>query len=376
MKLKYLSQFRYGDALATDAKKSGDVAVYGSNGQIDVHSQANFLSPGIVIGRKGSYGKLTWASNGGFCIDTAYFIDRTCTCANLRYVYYMLHTLKLDVGSRDSAVPGLDRQIAHDKTVHQHDLHTQKLIADFLDRKTTQIDQAIKTREQQITLLNEYRQIIIQNAVTKGLDSSVPLKSSGVQWIGHIPCHWNIERIKYGLKEKKFLKNNNLPSGSISYGEVILKNSDKIPLQTRESYQEVLSGEYLINPINLNYDLISLRTALSNHDVCVSPAYIVLIGMPEKITPSFGKYILYTFDVQHMKSLGGGIRQTINFKDIGECLWALPPLHEQTAIATFLDTKTASIYQAIEIKTRQIAALKEYRATLINAAVTGKLDTT
>ena len=214
------------------------------------------------------------------------------------------------------------------------------------------------------------KQVIIQNTVTRGLDSDVLLKSSGVQWIKQVPCHWNIERIKYGLKEKKPLKNNNLPSGSISYGVVILKNSDKIPLQTRESYQEVLSGEYLINPINLNYDLVSLRTALSNHDVCVSPAYIVLNGIPEKIIPSYGKYILLVFDIQHMKTLGGGTRQTINFKDIGECLWALPPLHEQTAIADFLDTKTTQIDQAIKIKEQQITLLNEYKQIIIQNAVT------
>ena len=375
MKLKYLSQLRYGDALATDAKKSGDVAVYGSNGQIDVHSKANFLSPGIVIGRKGSYGKLTWASNGGFCIDTAYFIDRTCTCANLRYVYYMLHTLKLDVGSRDSAVPGLDRQIAHDKTVHQHDLHTQKLIADFLDRKTTQIDQAIKTREQQITLLNEYKQIIIQNAVTKGLDSRVSLKNSGVQWIGNIPCSWKLVRFgnlfterRQKVSDRDYKPLSVTKTGIYPQLENVAKSNDA------DNRKLVKAGDFVINSRSDRKG----SSGVSSLDGSVSLINIVL--EPKNIIPGFCNYILKSHAfVEEYYRMGHGIVSdlwTTRYDKMRTIVMPLPSIEEQKTITNFLDTKIASIYQAIEIKTRQIAALKEYRATLINAAVTGKLDIT
>ncbi|WP_417246919.1 restriction endonuclease subunit S [Celeribacter sp.] len=199
-------------------------------------------------------------------------------------------------------------------------------------------------------------------------------KSTPEKWIGDVPIHWSLERIKYGLTEKPARKNPDLPSGAISYGRVVAKDAEKILPETRATYQEVLSGEYLINPINLNYDLISLRTALSSLDVCVSPAYIVLNARPEKVVPAFGNYVLHVFDVQHMKTLGAGVRQTITFKDIGHCVWALPPREEQTAIANFLDRKTARIDGLIEKKGRFIELLKEKRSAQITAAVTGKID--
>jgi len=191
-------------------------------------------------------------------------------------------------------------------------------------------------------------------------------------WMGEVPAHWGLERMKYGLTEKATKKGADLPPGAISYGKVVTKDAEKISPETRATYQEVLAGEYLINPINLNYDLVSLRTALSEMDVCVSPAYIVLRAVPEKVHPVFGNYVLHVFDVCHMKTLGAGVRQTITFKDIGQCVWPLPPMEEQTAIARFLDRETSRIDGLIEKKTRFIALLKEKRATDVIEAISPK----
>lgn len=193
-------------------------------------------------------------------------------------------------------------------------------------------------------------------------------------WMGDVPAHWGLERMKYGLTEKTTKKGSDLPPGAISYGKVVAKDAEKITPETRATYQEVLAGEYLINPINLNYDLISLRTALSDINVCVSPAYIVLRAVPEKVHPVFGSYVLHVFDVCHMKTLGAGVRQTITFKDIGQCVWPLPPLEEQAAIARFLDQETGRIDGLIEKKTRFITLLKEKRAAVITHAVTKGID--
>lgn len=193
-------------------------------------------------------------------------------------------------------------------------------------------------------------------------------------WMGDVPAHWGLERMKYGLTEKTTKKGPDLPPGAISYGKVVTKDAEKIAPETRATYQEVLAGEYLINPINLNYDLVSLRTALSEMDVCVSPAYIVLRAIPEKVHPVFGNYVLHVFDVCHMKTLGAGVRQTITFKDIGQCVWPLPPMDEQVVIAKFLDRETNRIDGLIEKKTRFIALLKEKRAAVITHAVTNGID--
>lgn len=198
-------------------------------------------------------------------------------------------------------------------------------------------------------------------------------KDSGEDWIAEIPEHWEVRKLKLIFKEKKIKHNPDLNCGSISFGKVVIKDDEKIPLSTKASYQEVLKGEFLINPLNLNYDLISLRIALSEIDVVVSSGYIVLNSIID-IDKGYFKYLLHRYDVAYMKLLGSGVRQTINFNHIANSLLILPPKEEQTAIAHFLDRKTAQIDKAISIKQKQIALLKERRQVLIHKAVTHGLN--
>jgi type I restriction enzyme S subunit len=198
-------------------------------------------------------------------------------------------------------------------------------------------------------------------------------KESGESWISEIPKHWDIRKLKQVFYEKKHKKNVELNCGSISYGKVVIKDDEKILYSTKESYQEVLKGEFLINPLNLNYDLISLRIALSYIDVVVSPGYIVLKNH-KNINKEYFKYLLHRYDVAYMKLLGSGVRQTINFSHIANSILLFPPLPEQTAIAAFLDRKTAQIDQAVTIKEKQIALLKERKQILIQNAITHGLN--
>ena len=106
-------------------------------------------------------------------------------------------------------------------------------------------------------------------------------KDSGVAWLGEIPEHWEVVKLKRLFYEKKKTTNENLNCGSISFGKVVYKDDDKIPEATKRSYQVVSKGDYLLNPLNLNYDLISLRIALSDIEVVVSSGYIVLKASEE-----------------------------------------------------------------------------------------------
>lgn len=198
-------------------------------------------------------------------------------------------------------------------------------------------------------------------------------KPSGEDWMGEVPTHWEVRKLKHIFFEKKWKQNPALPAGSISFGEVVAKDDEKIPEATKASYQEVLKGEYLINPLNLNYDLISLRIGLSNIDVVVSSGYIVLKNYVE-IDKKYYKYLLHRYDVAYMKLLGSGVRQTISFNHIANSLLAFPPLIEQTRIAQFLDRKTTQIDKAIAQKEKLIELLKERRQILIHNAVTRGLN--
>ena len=196
-------------------------------------------------------------------------------------------------------------------------------------------------------------------------------KDSGEFWLGDVPEHWSIKKFKHIFKEKKKVSNPILNSGAISFGKVVYKDDDRIPEATKASYQEVLSGEFLINPLNLNYDLISLRIALSDINVVVSSGYIVIKNIID-LDKRFFNYLLHRYDVAYMKLLGSGVRQTINFNHLSNSLLVFPPIKEQTSIASFLDKKTSQIDHAIELKEKTIALLKEHKQIVIQELVTGK----
>ena len=198
-------------------------------------------------------------------------------------------------------------------------------------------------------------------------------KDSGISWLGEVPSSWKLERFKWIINEKIKTCNSNLPAGAISFGEVIYKNEENLALETKASYQEVLEGEFLINPLNLNYDLKSLRTALSKIDVVVSTGYIV-VRAHQSLNKKFFRWLLHEFDVAHMKTLGAGVRQTVNFADIANSYLYLPSLEEQTQIANFLDHETTKIDHLIEKQQQLIELLKEKRQAVISHAVTKGLD--
>lgn len=198
-------------------------------------------------------------------------------------------------------------------------------------------------------------------------------KDSGVEWLGVIPSHWDMVRFKYRLAEKKKTPNPQLEAGAISFGRVLYKSSENLAPETKASYQEVLAGEFLINPLNMNYDLLSLRTALSDIDVVVSTGYIVARS-DKQLVKRYVRWLLYQFDVAHMKTLGSGVRQTINFMDIGNSFFYEPTRLEQEKIANFLDHETAKIDTLIDKQQQLIQLLKEKRQAVISHAVTKGLN--
>lgn len=194
-------------------------------------------------------------------------------------------------------------------------------------------------------------------------------KDSGIDWLGEIPEHWELNRLKHLFKEKKKVLNFSLSAGSISFGEVVFKDDEKIPESTKATYQEVLKGDYLINPLNLNYDLISLRIALSDIDVVVSSGYIVIQDVIQ-LNKNYYKWLLHQYDVSYMKLLGSGVRQTISFNNIANSELPYPNLDEQEVIANFLNEKCEKIDGAVILKEQQIEKLKELRQITIHNAVT------
>ena len=168
-KLKYIMRLTYGSALSVDEREDGNIAVYGSGGQIGRHNFPNTDSPCIIVGRKGSVGKLHYSNAPVFVIDTAFFTDSNTTSENLRWLYYTLMTADLEY-SQDTGVPGLSRDYAINQWVKVPTENEQVSIANRLDAALSVIDDQIERLEAIILTLKEKRAALITAAVTGQLE--------------------------------------------------------------------------------------------------------------------------------------------------------------------------------------------------------------
>ncbi|NOZ91080.1 MAG: restriction endonuclease subunit S [Epsilonproteobacteria bacterium] len=250
-------------------------------------------------------------------------------------------------------------------------LKEQKKIAFFLDKKIANIDKFIENREKVIELLKEKKQIIINRAVTKGIDKNIELKDSGVDWIGEIPKHWEVRKLKYILKlesnkviisnNKKIIALENIESGT---GEFIKTNS---------KYQ----GEgILFNKDNILFG--KLRPYLAKVYFCKKQGIAfgdLLVYKAINIFPKFGFYLMLSnsFIVIINSSTYGAKMPRVSPNFINNLLVPLPPPKEQKKIVEYIENQTKKIDKAINLQKEYIQKLKEYKEVLINEVVTGKV---
>lgn len=254
----------------------------------------------------------------------------------------------------------------------------QQKIAQFLDDKIAKIDQAVDLAEKQIALLKEHKQILIQNAVTRGLNPDVPLKDSGVEWIGQIPEHWELtigmNVFRENKRDNKGMKENTVLS--LSYGKIIIKPEEKlfglVP-ESFETYQIVEPNDIIIRCTDLQNDQTSLRTGLAQDKGIITSAYLNL-KVINNYSAKFLHYYLHALDITKvLYKFGSGLRQNLSFLDFKRLPIIDVPLTEQQQIADYLDSQIIKIDQAIALKTAHIEKLKEYKNVLINDVVTGKV---
>lgn len=169
-KLKNVCHFNYGDSLPAEHRLEGKFPVFGSNGIIGYNNLTNTGSPTIIIGRKGSYGKLVYSSLSGFAIDTTFYVNEKIAKVNLKWLYYALMVLNLDTISLDTGVPGLSREYAYEKIIVLPNNEEQFSISNFLDSKTKKIDALITKNHNMIELMKEYKTSLISQAVTGKID--------------------------------------------------------------------------------------------------------------------------------------------------------------------------------------------------------------
>lgn len=329
-------------------------------------------------------------SNYDGMITGAYTVFRINPEYDEKFIYY--YYLNLDLDKRFKPLyRGLRNTIPKDwfmsfKTYFPSKPE-QNSIAKFLDEKMVQIDQAIALKQQQIAKLEEYKQIVIQNAVTKGLNPDAPMKDSGVDWIGDIPEHWEVKKLKF-LTSK--IGSGVTPSGgattyidngvpllrsqNIHYDGIVLENVARISDSVHNSMRgsQVNKGDVLLNITGGSlgrccYNESESEMNVNQHVCIVRPNSSIKTKYLNSLLAShIGQKQIWFFQQ-------GGGREGLNFQSLKNFVFPIAPLNEQLELVHYLDSKTNEIKVAIQTIRTQIDRLKEYKTILINQTVTGKI---
>lgn len=344
----------------------------------------------VLITKDGTIGKVGIVNNLGKTIkatlNSGVFVLRTSECSKYLFWNIISNVFKtqVDLISRGSTINHLYERDFKNFNFVLPPIQEQEAIANFLDEKTAKIDALVQTKEQQIEKLKELRQAKIHQAVTKGLDASAPTKDSGVEWIGEIPKHWEVSSLKWyakiysgGTPDKsnlKYWENGTIPW--LGSGEV---NQEIVNTPTSYITEEGLyksSAKWMMKD--------SLILALAGQGKTKGMvAYMNFNATGNQslasINPNpklYSKYLFFYLKASYRilrGEAGEGQRDGLNLQILGAHTVLIPPIQEQEQIVAYLDEVTGKIDQAIFQKQEQITKLKEYKQSLINDVVTGKV---
>jgi type I restriction enzyme S subunit len=337
---------------------------------------------------------LAWNGSLGFSpyngiTSPAYSIYRLKTKAVNKYFHYLFRTelYKSEFKRNSSGVIESRLRLYTDDFFRIWSilppLPEQTAIAEFLDLKTALIDQAIEIKQKQIELLKERRQILIHKAVTRGLNPNVKMKDSGVEWIGEIPEHWEVKR----LKDICFINLNSLPENTnsnfefnyVDIGSVTLEsgicNTEEFIFKNAPSRARRIAktGDTIISTVRTYLKAIDFIDQVKSSNI-YSTGFAVL-QPKEFICPEFLGYFVRSdaFTEQVSVNSKGMSYPAINSTDIGRLTVVHCETIEQQLIVKHIESNNTKIAKAISLKEHEIEKLKEYKATLINSAVTGKI---
>ena len=264
----------------------------------------------------------------------------------------------------------------------------QDAIVHFLDRETARIDALVEKKERLIALLQEQRTALITRAVTKGLDPTVPMEDSGVEWLGEIPAHWEVNRTKFAARLRsghtpsrqhpEYWQDCTIPWFGLSDVWQIRDGQIEYVYETAEKISELGLANSAARLLPRGTVILS-RTA--------SVGFSAILGVDMATTQDFvnwvcgptlqPEYLLYVFrSMQHefRRLTMGSTHQTIYMPDVGDFSTPIPPVPEQDQIVAVIRKETARIDTLVAKVRDAIDRLKELRTALISAAVTGKID--
>lgn len=391
-KLKYALLISNGKDYKDIEVEEGGYPVIGSGG-VFARSR-NYMYDGdvVLLGRKGTIDKPLFYSGKFWTVDTMFY-STALNGNNIKFMYYSSLLIPFSYYSTATALPSMTQSDLNNHVLCLPSISEQKKIADFLDKKTAQLDKVKALLGEQIQKLKDYRASLIYETVTKGLDKTVPMKDSGIDWIGQVPQGWEIVKFKYffntskGLSiTKECLVDEGIPV--INYGQIHSSMSKQV--QSCDVRLPFVPDYYLSKKgANLNHgDFVFADTSedlegagnFSTRIDSIGPllaGYHTIIARSNNYDEYDFRYFMHLFDSlairKQIQNKVSGIKvYSITQGILNSIFVIIPPQNEQQKIANLLDEKIAQIDNLIQIKNQQIKNINKQRQTLIYDYVTGK----
>lgn len=374
-RIKDVARLQSGNGIsANDIDTQGEYPVYGGNGLRGYTSIYTNVGSYVLIGRQGALcGNINYAQGKFYATEHAVVCYPYKPDEVTKWFGETLRCADLNRLSATAAQPGLSVAVINNQFIPYPPDNERRLIADYLDTKTAAIDKRIAVLEKKQEVYSRLRRSIINRAVTRGLTPDVPLKDSGVDWIGMIPEHWEVRRMKDVISFTKgktptelTMECNGLPYLNMDY------------LRSREGkvtfYPEHTEGLFAIDE---NEILVLWDGANAGEFILSKKGYL---GSTMALLSVNGLLM----DKRYLYALLKGIENTSKYFANGTTIphfdsnvlmgysYPIPPLPEQLAIASYLDEKCTKIDAAVANIGKQIDALKRLKRALINEVVTGK----
>ena len=383
-------QFKYGD-IVQKANQSDETDVLETISKYTIVEPNDIMINGLNLNYDFISQRVAQVQEEGV-ITSAYISLRPTDIANSRYYTYFLKSMdskKMFHGMGTGIRLTLSYNELKNQFIPYPPLKEQELIANFLDTATSKIDAAIAQQQKMIDLLNERKQIIINNAVTKGLDPNVKMKPSGIDWIGDIPEHWNLKRLGYcswirarlgwkGLKANEYVDNGYpfLSAFNIQNNKLVWDNVNFINKQRYDESPEIKLnvGDILLVKDGAGIgkcarvDTMPLGEATANGSIAFITPYDGLFYKYLHyfiISPSFKRYTVLLLTGMGVPHFTQGEMKNV--------LIPIPTIDEQLKISEYLDGKLGKIDTVIDSYKRQISLLQERKQIIINDVVTGKV---
>jgi len=387
-------RMKSGDFIGADEVESdGEYRVYGGNGPRGFTDHFNTVGPIVLVGRQGAH-----CGNVHVAYGKVWISEHALRCfpqkeLDARWLAYALQDMNLNQHSVSAAQPGLSvDNLKHLRTALPP-YKTQRRIAEFLDVKTAQIDALIEKKRALLDRLAEKHQALITHAVTKGLDPHAPMKDSGIDWLGEIPAHWEVKRLRYLLdggtlnglyKSKEQFSDDGSPFVQMgeAFRSVVFVGGTKDRVATDSNELERWSlkeGDFLIARRSLVFDgsgkSVRIGALAENH--LFESSMIRIRPCPAKVASQFLSYYFQSSVARAMflaitkqVTISGIDSQQLKDIDV-----PVPETREESEkIADFCNEQQSSIDDVATQIISSISSLVEYRSALINAAVTGQLD--